>query len=514
MNPPTTSQNPYSVQRFRRALHHFVLGRGVQAIAAFALVLLVIRLLPPLEYGAYVLLVGLVELCRPLASLGLVHAVQQFLPELAVKGTRRGLREFVYLTTAACLMLMLALAAGLYLLWAPLTALFDLQAVSSPHWALMVGLLLFATLGAEFAEEALDALLEQRFAQAIRAFYPVARLVGLGALAYADAVTLLAVIWLDIGIAALCFIAAELVLLRKLRAIRPSGEREVPWRDIALFCWHLTGADLISASGNPGALRLVAAYALGPVTAGHFAFLQQLLSQFARALPAVQLVGLVRPMLITARLRDDTERLRAANSLMHKSNVLLLLPLVIVAGAAGGAVLSSLSGGRIDQASVALLLVALTALAQTWHRITAVILQVHRLSALTRRNSLFAPTAPAFVLAGAAHSLEGALLGLTMAALLRSAAATWSLGRAVPGLTVDLRGLLGIVGVGVAALVAGWLLALHAPVASVVAALAFFAIGVLWLRPLAAAEAELIASVAPRLAGTCQRLTRRPPCPR
>ena len=54
-----------------------------------------VRLLIPADYGAYMVLWGMVEMMMPLSSLGMLEAVRRFLPELAARGAPGVLIRFV-----------------------------------------------------------------------------------------------------------------------------------------------------------------------------------------------------------------------------------------------------------------------------------------------------------------------------------------------------------------------------------------------------------------------------------
>ena len=89
------SSGLYTGKRFRKAIQHFLLGRAAQSITSFILALWLVRLLGASDYGAYMVLWGMVEMMVPLSSLGMLEAVRRFLPELAVRGEPEALKKFV-----------------------------------------------------------------------------------------------------------------------------------------------------------------------------------------------------------------------------------------------------------------------------------------------------------------------------------------------------------------------------------------------------------------------------------
>ena len=72
----------YSVHRFRRALLQFVGGRLAQAAARAVLVLALVRVLPIVDYGAYMLIVGTAEMLLQVASFGILPLAQRYLPQM------------------------------------------------------------------------------------------------------------------------------------------------------------------------------------------------------------------------------------------------------------------------------------------------------------------------------------------------------------------------------------------------------------------------------------------------
>lgn len=507
----------YSGTRFRKALRYFLAGRAAQAVASVAVLLLAIRLLPQTDYGAYMVLLGIVEICRPLSSLGLLPTVQQFLPEMALHASRAQLHAFVRWAALARFGALVAFAAALYAFWLPVTTWLGFE---SDHLgqAWVACLLVVTLLGASFTDHMLEALLEQRYAQFIRALYPVGRLIGLVALGITGEATLLNMLWVDISVSALCLMLAEGTLLRQVRRLEPDASRHFTLGEIARFCWHLSGAQVLNAAASGGALRVVVAATLGITAAGQFGFMQQLVSQVQRFLPSIMLANLVRPMLIAAHLSGDHARVAAAAGLLRKSNLLLVLPLAAFVFVGGQWLADAISGNRLPDAAPALALLVLSTVSAAQTQVTAIFLQVLRHSDLVRRLSGLALVAPMVVYAGGQLGLAWAAAGVVAASWLRSAASLAALARREPYLGLDSNGAIRAAAAVLLAVAVGRPMATYdGALAIAVSALCYLVLLVLF-RPLSASDVEVMLAVAPAqhrasLTRWVERVTRRDGAP-
>ncbi len=484
--------HPYTGRRFRKALRYFVVGRAAQAIASVAFLLLAIRLLPPGDYGTYMVILGIVEICRPLSSLGLLPAVQQYLPEMAIHASPGQLRHFVRWTTAARFAALAAFGALLYLLWTPLAHWLQFESVDPAH-AWLASVLVVTLIGAGFTENILEALLEQRFAQLIRALSPIGRLLGLFALSIAGEATLARMLWIDIVVSAFCLLLAELALLRQLSRLRPDGSRRFDYREILTFAWHLSGAQVLNAAASSGTLRVVVAAALGVSSAGQFAFLHQLLTHVKRFLPSLLFVNLLRPMLIAANVQDRRNDMAAAASLLWKSNALTVLPVVGVLAVGGDAIGSMLSGGRVMGEGLALTLLATATMFASQIQISSTILQVLRHSKAVRSLSVLALLSPALVYVGSAWAIAGAAAGLTASSWLRSWLTLRLVTSCEPWLHRDAAGTLRAVAAVILAVAVAW--PSREPFGSVVAAAAvpvIYLSALFLFRPLSMTDSHIV----------------------
>lgn len=492
-----SDRHPFSGDRFRRALRFFVFGRTVQAIASLAVTLLGVRLLAPSDYGTYLVLWGLLELLRPLVSLGLLPALQQFLPEMAIHGQPHQLRQLVRWSMAARAGLLLTWCGLLALFWLPLSALLGLPPLLGTKPWLLFGLVV-VVLGAELVYDMLEALLDQRAAQSIRGLFPVLRLLGLLALAAAGPVALVPVLMLDLLAGALCLLLAEAAMLLRLRRMRPDGSRWFSRREVIGFAWQMTGTQVFNAVGSPGLARLVVAGLLGPVAAGQFGFLQQLVDQLKRFMPSLLMANLVRPMLVARRLAGDASGVSAAAGVLWKGNALVVWPLLVAMIVAGDPIVHLLGGSTLAAQGLAAACLLAGAAATAQNQLAGLLLQVHREAGRLRRVSASSLALPALVALGAwSGGTMGAAAGVAVGAWLRGSLAMLVLRRLQIRMTADASGLLRMAAGLALALAVALVLREWIGVVAALASAAMLVLACIFLaRPLAPAEYELIQKLA------------------
>lgn len=488
------SQN-YSAQRFRAGLAAFVVGRVTQAFTTFLLLLLAVRWLPLPDYGAYMLVWALCDFAVPITSLGLLHALQQFLPRLAVQAGRQRVRQFVRAMELARLLLT-ALVIGVSLAaWSVLAPAVGLRVLVGWQNGLLVAALVVVVLGARYVAEILECLLEQRDAQIVRALQPVARLAGLVLLWLLDRLTLANLLWLDLLVTALLFAWGQWLLARRLRALPPEGDMPVPWAEVRTFVGHLSLSQCLSALGDAAAIRLVAGRVLGLEATGVFAFLQQLTVTAHRYLPSILLANVVRPMLVVRHASGDLETVGCGVALLWKLNLVLMCAAVAAVGAGGDGLLALLSGGAVQSGGLPMTLLLLGLLGTAMSMIAAMALQIHGRADLVGLISVVAPLTLLFAWAGGrAYGLLGLAIGVAVSMWLRAVAVMVVAQQRERKAPLDWAGALQLLGLTVIVAMVGHLAGrIAGPVAATVLAAALFAGLLRWMRPLRADESALIA---------------------
>src|SRR5690554_2296147 len=85
----------YSRKNFVSSLIHFLTGKTVSGISNFLIIVLIVRNLPPEQYGIYTVLIGLSLFIDLISSFALNSAAFRFLPELIVSGAQKQFRKIL-----------------------------------------------------------------------------------------------------------------------------------------------------------------------------------------------------------------------------------------------------------------------------------------------------------------------------------------------------------------------------------------------------------------------------------
>ena len=417
-----------------------MIGRTSLALASVALLFLAVRWLGPTDYGAYMLIWGLCELAVPITSLGVLPAVQQFLPRLVSHSDQGTVRRFVRVMEVARLTLILAGAAVVVLVWAPLAGWLGLPpAAMPPGW--MVALLMVGVLGSRFAAELLESLLEQRDAQWVRALQPMARLLALAGLWMQDMRGLQPLLWADVAVALATLVLGQTLLARRLNRLQAVGSQPVDWAEVRRFVGHLSLAQVLVATGDAGAVRMGVSRVMGPEAAGVFAFLQQLLMTANRYLPSTMLANVVRPMLVARESEGDLRTVGVGLALLVKVNVFVALVSVGVVWAGGDGLMTLAIGREAPGSALVLGLLLLGLLAQALSQVMMLALQVHRRPRSVSAASLMSPSTTVLawlgsLLGGLAGAAAGTAVGMWLRGLVWLNAV-----RGVPSTPIDWPGL-------------------------------------------------------------------------
>lgn len=434
----------YSVKRFRRGFAAFVTGRVAQASARAVLLLLLVRLLSPADYGFYMLLIGLSEMLLELAGFGLLPAAQRFVPQLVERVGHRRLLRFVLSIAALQLAVIVAVALTLRANWAALTSLFEFTPEAAA--ATLIGTWLFLVIPAfRFAADILESLLEQGRAQLCRALLPTLRVLALAVLlALGHTVTLNDLFLLDLVIVGACVVLAWGFIFSALRRHASGGDEALPVGAIARHAWQMAPVGLLGAARSPGALRLIVASMLGLPAAGLFAFLQSLERLVSRYLPGVLLRGLVRPMLISRYLESGIGFVSSGFNLLSKSNVLIVVAAIGSAALVGDEAVALLSGGRFLEAGATLTLMLVAMLFASQRTLIEMVFQVTDRAHILRSTALIAPVVLALAWWLSAYGLPAIIAAIGAGAVLTNGLSLWLFQRSSERLEVHWGGYLRI----------------------------------------------------------------------
>lgn len=449
------SSDLYSGKRFRQAIQHFLLGRTAQAIAFFVLTLWLVRLLEPTDYGAYMVLWGIVEMMVPLSSLGMLEAVRRYLPELATRGAPGVLIKFVRWMTLIRLAIMVLWAVLIATFWSEIAVWIGFS-VSQQDAALIAVGLIITVIGFRYASEMLECLLEQRWSQLTRALMPLGRLLGVAILVTVDDLTLQRLLEIDLAVSLSCFLLAEFFLIRKLRSLPGVGDFRLSMREIVTFAWHMAGVNLLRAVASAGALRIIVARTLGLEAAGMYAFLQQLLMFVGRYLPANLLANIIRPMLVARYIAGEIGVVKQGMALLWKSNLLIIAISMAAISVAGNSVIMLISSGRFTDAGMIMLIMLLGLGATSQGQLISMIMQIFSYTHRLRYFTILSVLTPLAVFVGSNWGLIGVAGGAVLSEwLLNSLILLW-LNRQAGRIELDWFGVLRGLGLVFLLVVIGW----------------------------------------------------------
>lgn len=406
----------YSSERMRRGLLHFVGGRAAQALARGLLLLLLVRLLPLADYGAYMLIVGLSESMLRLASFGIVPVGQRFMPQVVTSSSAATLKQFCFgLVSLQWLILFLAVAM-LSVFWLQVSPLFGFS--NTQALATQAGLALLLLVPAfRFAAELLETMLEQGRAQGLRALMPTLRLLTiLLLLGFGIKLQLAEILLIDIVVTGLVLLGAYVQLTRSLSDHGGQGKEALPLAEITRHARHMAIVDLLGAFNSPGAIRAVLASSLGLNASGLFAFLQSMERLVSRYLPGTLLRGLIRPLMIDRYQKEDGAGwVSSGMNLLIKFNLLIVSAAAIAVLAAGDEMVQLLSGDKFMNAGNTLLVMALALIVSSQQSIMEMVMQVTRQTEILRSTAFLTPIALLLIALGLAPGLEAAVILLAIA---------------------------------------------------------------------------------------------------
>lgn len=502
------TSHPYGVARFRRAIYQMIGGRITQAAGNAILLLVLVRLLPVTDYGAYMLLIGLSEMMWHLASFGILSVGQRYLPQMISTLSISKLHRFV-LTLALLQMGILSVVTfGLWKYWPVVSPWMGMSTVQA--MATKSGLLLFFLVPAfRFISDMQESLLEQGKAQIARALMPIGHVAVIGLLtAFGVSLNLSNIIMLYVAVTAFCLVLSWILLHHSLGSLHNSNaDGEIPVREMLHFAWHMAFVDLNGSTASPGAIRLALAHSLGVYESGLFSFLQSLRRLVERYMPSTLLRGIIRPVLLArAYAPGGMSVVEAGTGFLMKINLLIIAAGSVVIAVGGDELVSWISGGKFPHAGLTLLLMFLALAVTSQRSIIEMLMQITGHTATLRATSLLQPAALLVLWLYAGHGLNVAVLIIAGGTAISNWIAMFVLIRSTGGYHMDWRGLMATVVPAGLVIGSGILLrSIVHPVAATAISLVLFAL-LLWVvKPFNSQEFGIVERAVGRRAAALMR---------
>ncbi|MFH1817365.1 MAG: oligosaccharide flippase family protein [Pseudomonadota bacterium] len=357
----------YSLSNVRKAIFHFVVGRGASAVAGVASVVLLARNMETADYAGYIAITSLVMLLAMMSTLGLERASARFVPEARMHRAAWELQAFVWKLASLRLVIVLVFASGLILLWPWVARLFS-HAIMLPAIPWSVPLFLVANTMFGFFSNTLQSLLEQKILTRLILVQTGSRLALIVFfLAAHDRITLDQSLWvmaIPELVSAVATASVTLVLLRKNSIPIEQVNGQWPdWREVWHIAVHSYGFNMLAMLPQGSFMRtLIAATFPAHVTAA-FGFFSTLIDRVRAYLPMQFMYNLIEPVMVASYLQNpDPNALARRSHVIYKANVVLLLSALILVAIAGEAMVDVLTSGKYGEEywMLSLLLVQVT----------------------------------------------------------------------------------------------------------------------------------------------------------
>lgn len=394
----------YGGSRFKAALLHYALGRGVNALASVALFVLLARALDVPSYGAYVTLWALLELLLALGNLGSEWVTATEVPRLRQVQAWALLRRLLAAVLGTQLLCFGLLGLLLAVAGAPLAEHLG-YALPAAIWPWLGLHLLAEGLGRSLRDQILSSLLLQWLAQAVQLLRNLIVLGGVAWWLQSGSVQLIELVRLE----ALASLFSMLLALANLGwQLRHRGEAlqavtapdASQLRRMAWNAWLGTLGQLLT---GPQLLLLLAARFLSVELTALLGFARNLAEQVRRFMPIEFGFAILRTYLVAAHAHQPSPRLLVQRSqVAWKLNAVVLLPVWLVALLWGGELAALVGGSKFAQAGPLLAAWLTWVLIWSHHRISDTWAHLFQRSSAVGRASLLLAALPlllAFVLA-------------------------------------------------------------------------------------------------------------------
>lgn len=353
--------NQVNSARLRRSLGHFAIGKLINSLLGFGLLVLLVRALPRADYGAYIALLAVFEVAQLGSNLGSIPAAFRYVPALFARGDWSLLRQLVFRLSALRMATLIGVALAIYFLAGWLIGKLSLESYA-PVLQIFALYVVFEGLSRYF-EVVFDSLLMQGASQAAALVRGGTRMLGLLFLPLVldGEWTLHRWIWVEVAASGLgAVIAATWLLIRVLDGSgTPSAASRVVcrepdeklWKRVIAYSVPSYAAQLVGLFSGLQAVRLIATALAGAAGAAAFGFVSVLTMTMQRYLPSFLLIGMIRPMFVAARETGrKAEDLIQLAEMVFKLNVLTLAPIWAAFAVFGPELVQLLTAGKYPDA--------------------------------------------------------------------------------------------------------------------------------------------------------------------
>ena len=346
-NKPIQDKRYYSNARIRKGLFYFLSGRGMAAIAAVVVPILLVRVLSVVDYAAYTAFSGLLIVIMAATNLGLERVIPRYFPELQSAGAGAELYRFAKVLTVMRIASLGVASLVLIIMYEPLSSWFNLPKSYKPVLGFAVYVIGFGL--SMHLSRSLHALMMQKEAAEGMVFEWITKLGFLLALLY---------IFKQIGLTEALLLQGSTAMLgcfhmffrlngRLRKTVTTDGSRILDYKQVAKTGWQNYLWNISGMHTDPSITKLVSsAFFSAPITAA-LGFAYSIIGVLQRYLPAVLLLSLIEPAVMAryCETRDFGQTSRLLKIVL-RVNIFILAPSTVWFFLHGEPLVIALTGGK------------------------------------------------------------------------------------------------------------------------------------------------------------------------
>lgn len=360
----TTNTHPYSKRNVKEGILHFLLGRGMAAVAGLATVLVLVRYMEVKHYAAYTALSGLIAFAGVISGLGLERVITRYVPEGRVSQSSARLATFIWQITAIRCFIVSILVLLIAICWPWLLQLFkDVQTQSFPIalGAFIVGEAMFQHFATIF-----QSLVQQKALTRIMIIQWAGRLVFLVYMVAGHyTLSLNDALWAMAIPEVLAVVVFVLITFKMLHALHEQMKSQTvidgpwpPWQEVYETAKHNYHFQLLASPPQSYMVKMLVATCLPTHAVAAYGFFVSLAERFRQYIPLHLFYNLIEPVLIGQYLQwKDFNKLNARSQWLYKSNLLVLVPVIMALLVLGSDVTTIITQGKFADMNWILILV-------------------------------------------------------------------------------------------------------------------------------------------------------------
>lgn len=372
------ADNPYGASQVRKSLINFIFGKGASAVVGFSILLLLVRLLSPQEYGVYIAMLAMLEITQLASNFGLIAVAHRYVPELRSKNNGGALYRLII---QLCSVRLVTLLIAAIFLSSSAEWVASLIGLSGYEAVLAMYLVVIVSEGfARYLDVIFDSLLLQGYSQVCILVRNSIRLIALIFFMYQGKSEISLLLWVKVEMFAsvLGAIFSGIQLSIYARKMKLLSSNTYYHHSMFHKYFSFTGPNylgqIVFLMYGPDVAKLIITNVLGVVQAGAFGFAASFVSMLQRYMPIFLLLGMVRPLFVSAHLQSGKDiKLNCLSNLLLKLNLFFLIPMMAYFLVCGDTFAEVLSGGKFPKAGGIMVALVILLVIQTWNAVLSLL---------------------------------------------------------------------------------------------------------------------------------------------